>query len=163
MPAEKRFVVDSMLGKVAKWLRALGFETRYQHVEDLQQLDEYAQQGYHVVTRNSRWEKHAATVWVTADDPREQLREIVATLKIGPAEVRPFCRCLRCNELLQTVDRALVAGHVPDYIYENRTVFHQCPQCRQVYWAGSHPSHMVDWLHATLGWRFSSNPQGGPP
>jgi uncharacterized protein len=163
MPTEKRFVVDSMLGKVAKWLRALGFETRYQHLKVLQQLEEYAQQDYHIVTRNTRWVRHPATVWVTANDPREQLREIVAALSITPAEIHLLCRCLRCNELLQEADRALVAGHVPDYIYQNRLVFRRCPRCYQIYWAGSHLSRMHDWLHATLGWRFSLDFQGGSP
>ncbi len=119
-------------------------------------MDDYARQGYQVVTRNSRWASHPATVWVTADDAREQLREIVAVLAITPAETRRLVSLFACNVLLQEIVCGQhVAGHVPDYVYENRTVFYQCPQCQQFFWAGSHPSRMDDWLRATLGWSFS--------
>jgi uncharacterized protein len=163
MPTEKRFVVDNMLGKVAKWLRALGFEACAVHLKDVQQLDQYARRGYHLVTRNTRLAGHPATLRVTSDDPREQLQQIIAVLGITPDEVHLLCRCLRCDEPLQPADRALVAGQVPDYVYENCSVFHQCPQCRQVYWAGSHLPRMHEWLHATLGWKFPSVVQGGSP
>lgn len=163
MPTEKRFVVDSMFGKLARWLRVLGFDTLCVHLKDREQLDDYARQGYQVITRNSRWASHPATVLVAANDAQAQLRELVAVSAITPAQTRRLSRCLRCNVCLVKVCRQQVAGHIPDYVYENRTSFYQCPQCQQFFWAGSHPSRMDDWLRATLGWSFLPDDQGGPP
>jgi len=160
-PPGKRFVADSMLGKLAKWLRALGFDTHYEHLKSPGQLDDFAHRGYRVLTRNRRWGEHPAAVWVTGDDPGEQLRGIVTALAITPEEVRLLCRCLRCNSCLELVTRKQVEGRVPDYIFENCTVFNQCPECRRFYWAGSHPSRMAQWLHTTLGWSLTSEHQGG--
>ena len=158
----KRFVVDSMLGKLAKWLRVLGFDTRYENLNCPRQLDEYAHRGYRILTRNRRWAGHPATVWVTGDHAAEQLRHVVITLTITPEEVHLKCRCLRCNICLEQVPRAEVEGRVPDYVFENCADFYHCPECRRLFWAGTHPSRMDQWLRTTLGWSLTSEPQGDP-
>ncbi len=160
MTSERRFVVDSMLGKLAKWLRTLGFDTRYEHLSSIDQVDEFARCGYRILTRNHRWVKHYAIIWVAGNHPGEQLRDMVRALAITPKEVHLLCRCLRCNFSLQKTSRPQVEGRVPDYVFENCTDFYQCPQCRRFYWAGSHPSRMSQWLQANLGWSLTSEHQG---
>jgi uncharacterized protein with PIN domain len=161
--AEKRFVVDTMLGKLAKWLRVLGFDTRYEALNSPWQLDEYAHRGYRILTRNGRWAGHPATLWVTGDHVADQLRAVVTTLTITPEEVHLKRRCLRCNICLEQVPRAEVEGRVPDYVFENCSNFYHCPECRRFYWVGTHPSRMDQWLRTTLGWTLTSEPQGDAP
>lgn len=154
-PPQKRFVLDSMLGKVAKWLRVLGFDTRYEHLYRYEQLQTYQAQGFLVVTRNQRWCRRRGVVCLSANDPAEQLRELVARLAVKPREVRLFHRCILCNEPLQVLQQAQVLGRVPDYVYETQATFYGCPSCQRVYWPGSHPQRMLDRLQHMLGW----NPQ----
>jgi len=163
MSRERRFVADSMLGRLAKWLRALGFDTCYEPLESAGQLDAFAHHGYRVLTRNHRWAEHPATVWVKDNDPADQLRGIISDLAITAEEVHLLCRCLRCNVLLEHLTRDETRGRVPDHVFESSTGFYHCPVCRRIYWAGSHPSRMGQWLNATLGWSLTSEHQGGLP
>ena len=152
MVAEKRFVADIMLGKLAKWLRTLGFDTHYERLDRQRQIDTYRERGFLLLTRNQRWCGQAAVMCLEANDPTEQLLELVGAVPIEPHEIRLLERCLLCNTGLQEVPRDQVIGLVPDYVFENQTVFHQCPKCLKLYWSGSHPRRMVQWLQSTLGW-----------
>jgi len=149
---QKRFVVDSMLGKMAKWLRVLGFDTRYEHLQRQEQLEAYRAGGYLVITRNQRWCAQPGVMCVAASDSREQLREVISTLSVTPEEVRLLERCIICNEPLNHLQQDKVFGLVPDYVFETHTTFYQCPQCRRIYWPGSHPERMLKWLQDVLGW-----------
>lgn len=149
---QKRFVVDSMLGKVAKWLRVLGFDARYERLTRQKQLDEYRKEGFWLVTRNRRWYGQPKTLWIEANDPKEQFRELVSQVPISPQEIRFLHRCILCNHLLYEIPREQVYGSVPDYVFENNTSFYQCPNCRRIYWSGSHPKRMRSRLREMLGW-----------
>ncbi|MDY0040842.1 MAG: Mut7-C RNAse domain-containing protein [Desulforhabdus sp.] len=151
-PAERRFVVDSMLGKMAKWLRVLGFDTRYEHLNGQGQLQAYRSEGYLVLTRNQRWCAQPGVMCVAANEPTEQLRELVSRLSVTPVEVHLLKRCIICNEPLNEVWREKVLGLVPDYVFETQTTFYECPRCRRVYWPGSHPERMLKRLQDVLGW-----------
>jgi uncharacterized protein len=152
MPLEKRFVADIMLGKLAKWLRTLGFDTCCRRLDQQQLIIDYREQGYLLITRNQRWCGQSAVICLKANDPAEQLRELIAAVPIAPAEVHLLQRCLLCNACLQVRPREDVAGQVPDYVFETQTVFHQCPKCLKLYWSGSHPQRMAQWLQSALGW-----------
>jgi uncharacterized protein len=150
--AEKRFVADIMLGKLARWLRTLGFDTHYTRLDRQQQIDAYRERGFLLLTRNQRWCGQAAVICLAANDPAGQLQELVGAAPIGPHEVRLLERCLLCNTCLLEVPGDQVIGRVPDYVCETQTVFRECPKCAKLYWSGSHPPRMVQWLHSTLGW-----------
>ena len=150
--AERRFVVDSMLGKMAKWLRVLGFDARYEHLKRQAQVQTYLAEGYLVITRNQRWCPYQGVMCVRANDPMEQLREAIAKLSVTPDEVRLLQRCIVCNEPLNQLLREEAFGLVPDYVFETHTMFYQCAQCRRIYWPGSHPGRMLKRLQDVLGW-----------
>ena len=149
---EKRFVVDSMLGKVAKWLRILGFDTLYERLEQQEQIDSYRRQGFLLITRAQRWCAQASVFCPTANDPMEQLRQVISALSVTASEVRPLHRCIRCNRLLERISRAEAFDHVPDYVFETSDEFYWCASCRKVYWRGSHPKRMMERLERVLGW-----------
>lgn len=151
----KRFVVDSMLGKLAKWLRILGFDTRYEQLETQAQLDAYRAQGLLLITRQRRFADQDGVFFLNANDSLEQLREVVSQIPVSQQEVRLLKRCVLCNEQLQAITRERTFGQVPDYVHETQSTFHQCPRCRKIYWPGSHPRRMIQRLQRELGWEVS--------
>jgi uncharacterized protein len=151
---EKRFVVDSMLGKVAKWLRVLGFDAHYERLLDQEQIERHRAKGYLLITRNRRWCAQGGVICLAANDLTTQLQEIVARVPIRPDDLRLLHRCTVCNRTLEPMAREQAFGFVPDYVFETNTLFHQCAGCRKVYWPGSHPMRMLEWLHRVLDWRL---------
>ena len=147
----KRFVIDNMLGKLAKWLRILGFDARYEHLEDQETVDSYRAQGFLLVTRKRRW-YGPGVLFLTANDPVEQLREVVSLVPIVPQELRLLQRCVHCNDRLDDIDREEAFGHVPEYVFETQTSFHRCLKCNKIYWSGTHPKRMIQRLEQELGW-----------
>ena len=149
---EKHFVVDSMLGKLAKWLRVLGFDTRCERLEAREQIETYRKQGFLLITHNRKWSRQSEVFCLTANNPVEQLREVVSLAAVTQHEVRLLERCLRCNERLLETRSGDAFGLVPDYVFETHPSFHRCPSCERIYWRGSHPKRMVQRLEQTLGW-----------
>jgi len=149
------FLVDIMLGKLAKWLRLLGCNVEYREVKDLRVLEEYLNRGYIFLTRRRAWLNYKAlqnksVYFITANDPFGQLCEVIKKLdlKFDPST---FCsRCLRCNALLVERKREEVANLVPEYVLHTYQTFKQCPQCKRVYWPGSHRERMLARLKACL-------------
>ena len=81
-------------------------------------------------------------VVVEANDPRDQLREVVQKLSLDAKEEKFFCRCLLCNEELRPLRKEEAEGRVPDFILQAYKLFHACPRCRRVYWPGTHSERM---------------------
>lgn len=151
---EKRFIVDNMLGKLAKWLRILGFDAHCERFEREEQLDGYRRRGLLLITRNQRWLGQAQVIHLTANKPMEQLVELISLLSISQNEIRPLRRCIQCNQPLENVSRSEAFGFVPDYIFEIHTVFRRCPSCHRLFWQGSHPVRIQERLQSVLGWRL---------
>jgi uncharacterized protein with PIN domain len=77
-------------------------------------------------------------LFIESDDPPQQLRQVVAALGITFDELRPFSRCLRCNRLIEPVEKWQIRESVPDYVWQTQSAFYRCPDCRKIYWPGSH-------------------------
>ncbi|MGE5189036.1 MAG: Mut7-C RNAse domain-containing protein [Gemmatimonadota bacterium] len=141
-----RFIADGMLGKLATWLRILGCDVEY--LGDLPD-DEIAERalrtGRVILTRDTllvrRRKVRDNHFFVTGDGWRDQLRQVVGAFGIDPG-ARLFTRCVRCNEPLEPVDKPLVAGRVPPYVYETQEIFSACPSCRRLYWPATHRERM---------------------
>lgn len=142
----RRFVLDSMLGKLAKWLRILGFDARCERIASQVELDNLTRDDLIVVTRSRRWLGRGHVLLLESNDPAIQLQELVTALGITRKELQPLSRCIRCNEPLHGILRREALGAVPDYVYETQTDFHQCPGCSRIYWPGSHCRRMSDRL-----------------
>jgi uncharacterized protein with PIN domain len=141
-----------MLGKVAKWLRILGFDARFERLRSREQVDSLRGEGYLVVTRNRRWLGIQGVHFLTSNSPSEQLRELVAAVPVSLPATRPLRRCIVCNRPLHRISREEAFGSVPDYVYETSGVFFKCHECSRVYWCGSHPGRMRDRIRRELGW-----------
>ncbi len=143
---EMRFAVENTLGKLAKWLRILGFDTFYKPDLSAEKLMDMGP-GRILLTRTARIRDVNTSpklVFITSDNPFEQLREVIETLGIAPKDARPFSRCVRCNTMIREVDKDSIRKRVPDYIWETHDTFRSCSQCGRIYWPGSHTQRSRD-------------------
>lgn len=150
-----KFLADRMLGKLAKELRMLGYDTIYYRGENAYPLIKLArEEGRVILTRNTklipkRLEDHI--IRVMEDKPPLQLRELIQKKVISLEEENLFSRCLLCNSLLDEIPRGEAEGKVPDFIFYQQREFFRCPQCLRIYWKGSHQNHMQKKVNELLG------------
>jgi uncharacterized protein len=127
--AEEAFDVDGMLGRLAKWLRILGFDTAYSCKKPSE--DRY------FVTANKRTRDPRAII-VEGSDPVEQLKQVLDAARVVPDPSLFLSRCLLCNVLVREIPNDKVRDRVPAGICEAVSVFNECPRCGRLYWEGSH-------------------------
>jgi hypothetical protein len=147
------FICDTTLGKLAKWLRILGYDTLYWRTDDCEGILRRARaEGRTLVTKNTKLFKakgSSEALLIREDNPFRQLEEVVRHFHIRVNEEMLFSRCLACNALLEAIEPEEARGQVPDHIFHTHQQFSRCPNCRKVYWAGSHYGQMtkvVEWL-----------------
>ena len=141
-----RFLADAMLGRLARWLRAIGCDTAQLpvHVPDAQIVALARREDRVLLTRDRhllRELRPPRAFEITRDEPLEQLRSVVATFAIArPATF--FTRCLIDNTRLIEVALADVADRVPPLARALPGPVFECPVCARVYWRGSHARRM---------------------
>ena len=134
------FVVDSMLGALAKYLRIMGYDTAYQpHYTD-QGIRELVEEGRVLLTRSrERAIQHETTILVDRDLVRDQLEVVDRTFGLTRDCTGYFRRCIRCNSPLEKAGDEVAREQVPDYVFtmqRERILF--CPSCGRCYWPGTH-------------------------
>lgn len=156
------FVVDTMLGRLARWLRAMGYDTIYLREAGDRRLLQLARAENRVlVTRDVRLARlgHPGSCLIDADRLDAQLEEAVAKLGLLPAAADWLSRCMECNARLEPRRPEALTGRVPPYVLQTRTEFRGCPGCGRVYWAGSHVDRMLERLGRVLGERPVRGPR----
>ncbi len=141
------FAAEPTLGKLAKWLRILGFDTSYGHGFSTKKAMDSGRKNRILLTRTERVRDGKLPqefIFITSNNPFEQLREVIDTLGIIYMDTRPFSRCIRCNTRIQPVDKDSVRGNVPDFIWQTSDIFQICGRCRRIYWPGSHTERSHD-------------------
>ncbi len=145
-----RFILDCHLGRLAKYLRILGFDTLYDARSDDRELAEAAAAGRFLLTRDRSLLMRKLVemgALVRGDDPRAQLVWLAHKLGLW-AHAAPLRRCLRCNALLERAEREAVWERIPPKTRLWCTEFAQCSGCGQLYWQGSHYERMTEWIRA---------------
>jgi uncharacterized protein with PIN domain len=141
-----KFLVDRMLGKLAKELRMLGYDTVYYRGQDADQLIQLArQEGQVILTRNAKLipkRSEDRILRIMEDNPFLQLKELLQKGQIALDEEKLFSRCLICNALLNQISKEEAEGKVPDFIFHQQKDFFRCPRCQRIYWQGSHQANM---------------------
>jgi hypothetical protein len=135
------FAADKTLGRLAKWLRLLGFDTLFESERADEKFIDTLEKDRILLTRTQRIRKRYADrklIFVESDDLQQQLNQVVAELGLKAEQTRPFSRCLQCNVPIVAVEKNLLRGRVPDYIFETNDHFNRCPQCDRIFWPGSH-------------------------
>lgn len=144
---ETRFVLDVHLGRLARYLRLLGFDTRYSvDRSDPELVATSLREDRILLTRDLELLKHGDLThgyFVRATDPREQLLEVVERLHLG-GSIEPFTRCMACNGALRPVEKSRVADRLPDGVRREQDRFWQCEECEKIYWRGSHMDRLEE-------------------
>jgi uncharacterized protein with PIN domain len=132
-----KFLVDLPLAGLAKWLRFCGFDAAVRRLA--RPLPPLAS-GVFLLTRQQALASppREDLLVLAGPDPESQLAEVIRLLKISRKDLNFLSRCGRCNEILVAVPREQVLGLVPEHVFHTQVQFHQCPQCRQIFWAGTH-------------------------
>lgn len=145
------FVVDSMLGTLARYLMIMGYDTEYQSRYSDQRLSELVREGRVLLTRNrGRAKKYENAIFVGCDLVKDQLEVVDNAIKLTRDHKDWFSRCTICNSPLMRAEEEAAKENVPDYVfikYKERILF--CPSCRRFYWPGTHRGRMLkilgDW------------------
>jgi len=142
---ETRFVADVHLGKLARYLRLLGFDTLYRtHCDDAELARLAHEQKRILLTRDRGLLKRSLVthgLYVRATDPRRQVREIIGRLDLRRS-LRPFQRCARCNGQVRPVAKEQILERLGPNTKRYFQDFWMCRECRQIYWKGSHYQKM---------------------
>jgi uncharacterized protein with PIN domain len=143
--SEIKFIVDHNVGKLAKWLRMMGFNSVFFDGEDdstmvMQALAE----GRIILTRDTEIMKRRVVtsgrlkaVLIESEVPEQQMRQLMDTLDLKH-QLRPFTLCLECNQPLFERSREEVEDRVPPYVYRTQNQYMECPACHRIYWRGTH-------------------------
>jgi hypothetical protein len=140
-----RFILDVGLGRLAGFLRMLGFDTLWRNdFADEALARQSREEGRLLLTRDLGVLKRGEVLhgyFVRSDDPSEQLVEVVRRFRLtGP--MQPFTRCLACNASLAAAQKHEVQDRIPEGVAATHTRFQQCPECKRVFWPGSHHARM---------------------
>lgn len=143
-----RFVADAMLGRLAKWMRILGYDVEYSpEISDEELIDRARHGGRLILTRDTLLVKRRGvrenSLFITSDHYDEQLKQVVGMYPPGESEVR-YSRCLLCNVPLLSMGKGEARGRVPPYVYETQRLFSRCPSCGRLYWRATHVERMEE-------------------
>jgi uncharacterized protein with PIN domain len=152
LDVKPRFVADCNVGRLARWLRALGYDASYHaRIEDAELVREAAAEHRVLLTRDRDLTRRRVVqtgvvraILIKDDDVTAQLRQVFSELGLGLKE--SLTRCIECNAMLEDRVPAEVADRVPPYVRRTQTRYSECPQCGRVYWAGTHWRHMREVL-----------------
>jgi len=135
------FILTKELGRLAKWLRVLGFDAVY-FKEDNKSvlLLEALRQGRIILTRNQKISKERGikVININSQNLKEQLRQLKEELKLTLDGEKMFSRCVICNLELEYIEKEKIKGKVPEYVFKTQDNFYICEGCKRIYWQGTH-------------------------
>ncbi len=146
-----KFLADNMLGRLATWLRLLGYDTAYLPRLDDAELARVARAEDRILlTRDVELTRRRGLRYVLIESEKieGQLEQLARTLHLTTREA--FSRCAVCNILLEQVSKEEVRSSIPPYVFQTQEHFRRCPQCGRVYWRGTHWAHMQAQMEDTL-------------
>jgi len=145
-----KFIVDSNVGKLAKWLRMLGYDAVFFVGEDdAYMIDRALKESRVILTRDTQVMKRGVitsgrlkAILIDSDQPEPQVRQVIDTLHID-FQSRPFTVCLECNNPLEERSQEEVRERVPPYVFQTQRQYMECPVCHRIYWRGTHWQAML--------------------
>ncbi len=134
--ANPRFIADAMLGKLARWLRLLGYDTRYSQDDDAAIANCARAEGRILLTRDRGLAARRGlnAILIVGTDLETQLAQVHATVGIPPMPPR----CMDCNVRLHPIAPEAARSQVPAYVAQTQSDFQQCPKCGRILWPGTH-------------------------
>ena len=142
---EIRFIVDYNVGKLAKWLRLMGYDTLFfKGSSDSQMIAMAMAESRVILTRDTQIMRRRVVangrlkaILIQSDEPEQQMRQVIDALKLD-CQFQPFSICLECNQPLVERSREQVKDLVPPYVFQTQSQYMECPTCHRIYWRGTH-------------------------
>lgn len=135
------FIVDSHLGKLARMLRLIGFDTQYdKDDDDLEIVRKSIQQKQIILTRDRQLLQRKEVTHgycVRSTDPENQVYEVLERFDLY-SQVKAFYRCMMCNGIIHPIDKADIRHRLKPKTEKYFNEFYFCPGCERIYWKGSH-------------------------
>jgi len=152
-----RFIVDANVGRLARWLRIMGYDALFiNDIDDRQLVAIGLKERRVVLTRDTQIMQRRVVnngrleaLLIRGDDTRDQLRQVVKAVNLD-CEERQFTRCLECNQPLTRRRKEEVKDLVPPYVFQTQSRFVECPSCHRVYWRGTHWQRMKSELETLM-------------
>lgn len=145
MSTKPNFVVDSMLGNLAKKLRILGYDSKYfSTIEDDKLILIAKNEKRIILTKDEQLAKNAekqniTSVLIRGHDELDQIMQINTKIKLDRFTVETDnSRCIACNGNLQSIEKFRIIGKVPEGVLEREKRFWMCDSCKKIYWEGTH-------------------------
>jgi uncharacterized protein with PIN domain len=143
---EHKFIVDQNVGKMTKWLRMAGFDASlFTGADDAAIVAAALAENRILLTRDRRIMKrhvivagHIKAILIESAHFKEQVQQVVSTLRLDKSSIHPFTTCLECNKRLQECAKEVIKSRVPPYVYRTQEHFAECPACHRLYWQGTH-------------------------
>ncbi len=142
---ETKFIVDSNVGKLAKLLRIMGYDTLFFNgTDDSRMIATALAEGRVILTRDTEIMRRRVVtsgqlkaILIKDDQPEQQMHQVIDTLNLD-CQLRPFTICLECNQPLLARSREQVKDLVPPYVFQTQSQYMECPACHRIYWRGTH-------------------------
>ncbi len=147
-----KFICDDNLGKLAKWLRTLGYDTLFfDPVEDGELVARALKENRVVLSRDTQLSRFKLKLgekllYIETDKPLEQLKQVISHLKLQPDRGLLFSRCLICNQPLEKVKKEKIKDRLYPYVYKTHDHFVYCNNCKRIYWSATHVERMLQTL-----------------
>jgi uncharacterized protein with PIN domain len=151
-----RFIVDCMLGKLAKWLKILGFDALYfSKIEDSDLLALAQKENRVLLSRDNgliEKSRNIRTLFIESEDWSTQVEQVLNEFELWE-DVSPYSRCIECNVELKDLPKKKAKNLVTPFVYEHARSFALCPECGRVFWKGTHHRDMEFKIDKILGKR----------
>ena len=146
---KKAFFADVMLGRLAKWLRILGYNTSYEQTITSEKLVNAARNEKRMIlTRNKKLIKildESEYLFIDGNFLVNQLKQVIEKFSLDISE-NFLSRCTECNAEIAPVSKEEVINDVPDFIFRTQNEFSKCPECGKIFWQGTHLKRMEEIL-----------------
>ena len=145
------------MGKLVKWLRLMGYDTRFFNGSNDSHLVATAlAEGRVILTRDTQIMKRRVVtsgqlraVLILNDEPELQIHQVIEALDLD-CQFKPFAICLECNQALEEREKEQVKDRVPPYVFQTQNQYMECPACHRIYWRGTHWQAMTKTLKKFL-------------
>ncbi len=141
-----KFVADVHLGRLARILRMLGFDTLYENDYSDEMIVQLSTSGKRIILTHDlgilKTGKVTHGYWVRSQIPDKQAEEVISYFHLQK-KINPLTRCLDCNENIKKVEKQGIISELEPNTKKYFKEFYQCSGCGKVYWKGSHYSKMI--------------------